>query len=148
MSIVATQIKDMLIAKIESLSTVQKVYPDEKINPTGWPAVFVKAADMEGEFSSTAENSRLYAYNVLVLFPIGQDFVPESERARLDYAERVVSEVVDDIINVVDTDFELDGSPVLFTNAADSTWGEYEYEGGVAKANQITLRVYTEKVVV
>lgn len=140
-------IKNQIIAKIQTIESVQTVYPAEFINPTGWPAVFVVLTDMEGEFTSTAENSRVYAYRVTIGFPIGQDFVPSSEKNRLDYAEQTVATVVDEIINVIDTDFELDGTPVLYTEAADVSWGIIEYEGGIAKAAQVTIRVYTEKVV-
>ena len=147
-----TEIKKQIIGKIQSLDSVQKVYPAEVPNPTGWPCVFVTAADLQGEFSSNAENSRIYAYDVTVLFSEGQNFRPESEYDRLDYSEQVVGEVVDEIINAVDTDFELDSLPndttVLFVNAADCIWGRYQYEGGVAKAAQVTLRVYTEVTVV
>jgi len=147
-----SQIKQQIISKIDALESVQKVYPAEVPNPKGWPCVFVTATDLEGEFSSSAENSRVYAYNVLVLFSEGQNFVADSEYERLDYTEKVVGEVVDEIINAVDTDFELDSLPndttVLFVNAADCIWGRYQYEGGVAKAAQVTLRVYTEVTVV
>ena len=141
------EIKDQIIDKIDALSSVQVVYPAPHNNPSGFPAVFVTTSDLEGEFSSNLENSRVYAYSVIILFPIGQDYVPESERDRLDYAERVVAGVIDEIINTVDTDYELDSSPVLFVNAADCEWGTYEAEFGVAKAANITLRVYTEKVI-
>lgn len=147
-----TEIKKQLISKVQALDSVQKVYPAPVPNPAGWPAVFITAGDMQGEFSSNAENSRIYSYNVIILFSEGQDFMPESEYERLDYSEQVVGSVVDEIINAVDTDFELNSLPndttVLFVNAADCQWGKYEYEGGVAKAAQITLRVYTEVTVV
>lgn len=145
---VSTTIKYQLISKIQACPSVQVVYGYEEINPSGFPSVFIKAANMEGEFGSTAENSRVYAYTALILFPIGQDMEVPKTINRLQYAEETVATVVDEIINSIDTDFELDGSPVLFTNAADVLWGEYTYEGGVAKAAQLTLRVYTEKVVV
>jgi hypothetical protein len=144
---VSIEIKDQIIEKIEALDSVQIVYPANNLNPEGFPAVFVTSTNMEGEFSSNAENSRVYAYSVTVLFPEGKELVPESERDRLDYAERVISEVIDEIINAVDTDYELSSSPVLFVNAADCEWGSYQTEGGVAKAALITLRVYTEKVI-
>lgn len=143
---VGNLIKDQIIDKIDALESVQKVYPDEKINPTGWPAVFVKSTDMEGEFSSNAENSRIYAYRCTIAFPIGQDFVPEEEKDRLDYSERVINAVLDDIINAVDTDYELD-PPVLFVNAADAIYDFINFEAGVAEIVQVTLRAYTEKVV-
>lgn len=138
------QIKDQIIAKIDPLATVHKVYPAIKLNSDGWPAVFVTTNTEEGEFSSNAENSRVYTYNCAVLFPLGSDFVPEAERERLDYAERTIAQVIDDIINAVDSDFELDGGPVLFVNAADVEWGYIDYEGGVARAANVILRVYTE----
>lgn len=147
-----SMIKQQIISKIDNLESVQKVYPAEVPNPDGWPAVFVTAADLEGEFSSNAENSRIYAYNVVILLPEGQDYPTNTEYERLDYTEKVVGEVVDEIINAVDTDFELDSLPndttVLFVNAADCQWGKYPFEGGVAKAAQVTLRVYTEVTVV
>jgi len=145
---VSTQIKDMLISRIDSLSSVQKVYPSAVINDAGWPAVSITALSEEGEFSSTAENSRIYTFSAVVLFPLGQDFVPEEERERMDYGERVIAEVIEQIIDIVDRDFELDRGSVLFVNAADVNWEYYDYEGGVARSATITLRVYTELVVV
>lgn len=141
---VSTTIKNQLKAKILSCGSVQAVYGHEEINPEGWPAVIVKPADMEGEFVSNAENSRIYSYALLIIFPIGQDMPGQGELNRLEYAEQVVATVVDEVINAVDTDFELDGSPVLYVNAADVQWGEYTYEGGVAKAASLSLKVYTE----
>jgi hypothetical protein len=141
----STDIKHQIMDKIEALSSVQTVYGYERVNPTGWPAVMVKASDLEGEFSSNTENSRVYSYSVMIIFPIGDDFEVPKNKERLEYAEEVVATVVDDIINAIDTDYELEDSPVLFVNAADGIWGEYEYEGGVAKAFQMTLKVYTEK---
>jgi hypothetical protein len=141
---VSTQIKDMLIERIEVLESVQKVYPSSVINNSGWPAVAITAQSEEGEFSSNAENSRIYSFNATVLFPVGQDFVPEEERERTDYAERVVAQVIEDVMNAVDKDYELDRGVVLFVNAADVEWAYFEYEGGVARGANVILNVYTE----
>lgn len=141
---VSTTIKNQLKTIIEACPSVQVVYGHEEINPTGFPAVFVKAGDMDGDFSSTAENKRFYSYKVLVLYGIGQDAAVPDGINRLEHAEQVVATVIDEIINAVDNDFELDGTPVLYVEAADVAWGEYTYEGGVAKAAIITLRVCTE----
>lgn len=143
---VSTRIKEQIKQKIQALDAVDSVYGYEEVNPSGWPAVFITPMDVDGEFSSNAENSRFYSFLILVLFPLGQDFVPESEAPRGDYAESVVASVIDEIINTMDTDFELDDSDptVLYMNAADASWGTFAYEGGVAKAAQINLRVYTE----
>lgn len=145
---VSIQIKDQLIDKIESLSSVQVVYPALKLNPSGWPCVYITPYAEEGEFSSNAENSRVYVYNASILFPMGQDFIPEAQRDRLDYAEVVIAGVIDDVINAIDTDYELEGNPVLYVNAADVDWGYIDFEGGVARAANVILRVYTELTVV
>lgn len=145
---VSTQIKRMLKTRIEALDSIQMVYPSEVINGDGWPAVSLTAQSEEGEFSSTAENSRVYSFNAIVLFPMGQDFVPEAEKERYDYAEDTIAQCIEDIINAVDTDFELDRGVVLFVNAADVEWQYYDYEGGTARAANVILRVYTEITVV
>lgn len=142
---VSTTIKQRLIQKVQNCPSVQKTYGYEQINPTGWPAVMITPTDMDGEFVSNAENSRVYAYQLLILFPIGQDMKTlPADTNRMEYAETTISTVIDEIINTVDNDFELGDTPVLYVNAADSSWGEYTYEGGVAKAAQLTLRIYTE----
>jgi hypothetical protein len=144
---VSTRIKDQLKVKIAALASVQKVYGYEEDNPAGFPAVFITAADMDGEFSSNAENRRLYNFSLLILFPVGSDYpsLPDGTN-RYEYAEQVVATVIDEIINTMDTDFSLPNSDptVLYVDAADVAWGAYNYEGGVAKAAQITLKVYTE----
>jgi hypothetical protein len=145
---VSIQIKDMLIDRIETLNSIEKVYPSAIINDSGWPAVSVTPNSEQGEFSSNAENSRVYTYNCTVLFPMGQDFVPASERERTDYAERVIAQCIEDIINAIDMDYQLDGGEVLFVKAADTEWAYYDYEGGIARAANVILEVYTELVVV
>lgn len=147
---VSTDIKNHIKANIQSLSTVQAVYGHEELNPSGFPAVMVTAGDMDGEFSSNAENSRLYAFRILILFPVGQDYPIPDNLNRMEYAEQVIAEVIDGIINISDTDFELSGSnpTVLYVNAADVLWSYTSYEGGEARAAELTLKVYTEKTVV
>jgi len=148
---VSTDIKNHVIANIQTCSSVQKVYGHEEMNPTGWPSVMVTAGDMDGEFSSNAENSRIYAFRILILFPIGQNMPNQPAGTnRMEYAEQVVATVIDEMINVFDTDFELAGSDatVLYVNATDVAWQYTTYEGGEARSAELTLRVYTEKTVV
>lgn len=147
-------IKDWLIDKIESVSSVQKVYGSEELNPAGWPAVMVTSTDMEGEFSSTSENSRVWAYRVRIMFLVGKDVEVPKTKTRMQYAEDVVATVIDGIIDAVDTDFSLNGVSIAnnytakFANAADVAWGYIDFEAGKARTAEITIRVYTEKTVV
>ncbi|CAB4151848.1 hypothetical protein UFOVP585_39 [uncultured Caudovirales phage] len=146
---VATTIKNQLKERIEACPSVQRVYGFEAMQIDGWPAVICKAGDIEGTFASTSENQRIYSYPTLILFPQGQDMpgLPTGTN-RLDYAEDVVSTVIDEIANSIDNNFELDGTPVLFVEAVNAQWGTYEYEGGVAKCALITIRVVTEHNVI
>ncbi len=148
-SSVSKRIKAQIKVKVQALDSVKETYGYEEITPKGWPAVFITPGNLDGEFTSNAENSRLYKFNLLILFPLGEDFVDTSEANRGEYAEDVIASVIDEIINTMDTDFVLaDSDPtVLYMEAADCSWGIYQYEGGVAKAAQITLNVYTELTV-
>lgn len=147
---VSTDIKNHIKANVQACASVQAVYGHEELNPTGFPAVMITAGDMDGEFSSNAENSRVYAFRLLILFPIGQDYPIPPQNNRMEYAEQVIAEVIDQIVNISDTDYELDGSgpTVLYVNAADVVWSYVGYEGGEARAAELSLRVYTEKTVV
>jgi len=101
-------------------------------------------ADMTGEFSSTSENSRVYGFKALILFTLGQDMESPKTLNRLEYAENVIATVIDEIINAIDYNIELEGSPTLFVNAADVNWSYTAGEFGEARSAEITLKIYTE----
>lgn len=143
---ISTTIKEQLISYIQdNCPSVKQTYGHEEMNPAGWPAVFITATSVDGEFVDNANNSRIYAFRVTVVFPISKDLpgLPAGTN-RLEYAEQTIATVVDEIINAVDTNFELGGTPVLYVDAADAEWGEASIDVGIVKAVQITLRIYTE----
>lgn len=142
---ISTTIKNQLIAKIQNLSSVQQTYGHEDFAPRGFPAVMVVMDGMDGEFISNFENRRIYTFRVTVVFPIDKDMpgLP-ADTNRLEFAEQTIATVLDEIINAIDTDFELDGDPVLFVGAADAIWGEAPLESGIAKAGQVRLSVSTD----
>lgn len=142
---ISTTVKQQLMDIIQAQPSVKKTYGHEEMNPSGWPAVFVNTTGMVGEFVDTANNSRVYSYRITIVFPMSQDMpgLPAGSN-RLEYAEQTIATVLDEIVNAVDTDFELEGSPVLYVNAADADWGEAAIDVGIVKAVQITLMIYTE----
>ena len=146
MASVAQLIKNQIKVKVQSCNSVQEVHTAPDINPKGWPAVFIVLSKMDGAFSSNTENSRIYSYILQCLFPLGQDMAPENLTTpdRLEYAENVLETVIDDIINAVDDNFVLEGTPVLFVEASSVEWGYTDIETGVARVANITLSVYTE----
>lgn len=141
---ISTTVKNQLIDFIKGLESVQECYGHEEINPVGFPAVFVVPDNMQGEFVANNANSRIYAFRVTCVFPTGQNFIKDNTVNREEYAEETIATVLDEIINAVDTNFILEGTPVLYANAADLTWGTTNLENGVCKAAQISLRIYTE----
>lgn len=141
---VAILLRNQIKNKVQSCPSVQAVYGYENVNPTGWPCVMITLQSINGEFSSNTENSRIYAFRVLALFTLGQDIEIPKTMDRLEYAEEVLTTVIDEIITAVDNNFELEGSPTLYVEASDVTWGYIAAEFGEARSAEITLNVYTE----
>lgn len=144
---VAGRIKKQIIQKISALPSVAVVYGYDKLPITQFPVVFVKTTGMDGEFWTSAENMRVYTYKCLILWPIGQDLKGQTDD-RLQVADENLHQVVDEIINAVDSDYVLGNyALVLFVNAANFISQEYEYEGGKAYGAEITLEVHSQYLV-
>jgi len=150
---VSTDIKSLLVNKINALSSTQAVYSYSELNPSGWPAVWVKTADLQGTFATTAENRRIYAYNVTCILTLGEDFIKDNSIQREEYAENTLATVTDQIINLCDDTsfitqlnniYSAGDTTVLFVEAADAQWGEVDMQSGKAKAIQITLMIHTD----
>lgn len=132
-------IKKGIITNISAISSINKVYDHEKINPAGFPAAFVTFNGTENEFYTTAENKRIYIYRVLVLAPIGQDV---SNTDAVEQAEQTIEDCVGDILDTMDSDITLDNnSQVIFVEASVGQPGYVEYEGGVARSGEVLLRI-------
>lgn len=129
------------MTNIAAISSINKVYDHEKINPTGFPAAFVTFNGTENEFYTTAENKRIYTYRILVLAPIGQDL---SNTPVVEQAEQTIEDCVGDILDTMDSDITLDNNvQVIFVEAAVGTPGYVDYEGGVARSGEVMLRVHS-----
>lgn len=134
-------IKQAIIQKISTVSTVNKVYAFEKKNPAGFPAAFVTFASSDNEFFTTAENKRIFGYRILVLAQIGQDV---SNSDRLEQAEEAIQDCTADILDVMDSNITLDdNTEVVFVEATIGEPGYVEYEGGWARSSEITVRVHS-----
>lgn len=144
---VSSSIKKTLKKRIEGLDNVQKVYGYKAVDIDGWPAVMVVAANMDGEFTSTTENRRRYAFLIAVLQDIGQQ-IPNLEYDEMDkneQAEEIIGTVVDDIINDFDNNFQLSGNAdALFMGAANAEWGFINHSGGIAKACTIGVTIVSD----
>ena len=141
---ISTTVKNQLMDFIQGLDAVQETFGHVELNPKGFPAVYVQPDNMQGAFIDNADNSRIYSFRISCVFPLGQDFVKDGTQNRFEYAEETIATVLDEIINAVDTNFQLEGNPVLYVNAANFQWGEADLEIGTCKAAEISLRIYTE----
>lgn len=135
----------MIRDKISALTDVEKCYTFMKLPLEGWPTVFVMYGNVEGEFSSNVENSRVYGYRIVVLYQVGQSFQSIVDD-RMQNAEEAIGQVVESILNTIETDFTLSefNAEVLFVRALDVIYGETEYDGGYAKSAEFNVNVYTE----
>lgn len=146
---ISSDLRTTLVNRIEDLSTVQKVYDYRELNPTGYPCVWVVPADLDGVFLSTTENRRVVGFQILIIFPLGEDFIKDNSINRERYAENVIGDVLDQIINDLDTNSfvstfaDMSDANTTFINAeaADAEWGEVDMQHGKARALQITLMI-------
>lgn len=141
-------IKEKLKDRISALPSVAKCYTFERIPLEEYPAVFIKYGAMDGEFASTSENRRTYSYTIRVIVPIGKDLNGVQDD-RLQWADEAVAQVVEEIINSLDNDFELDqyNADVLYMRALDVLYTDFSYEGGFASGAVLTLEVVTDYTV-
>lgn len=145
MSTKTTDIQQNLIGRINGLGLVQAIYDYRELNPQGWPCVWVLNTDLDGRFVDTANNRRVYAYDVIVGMFSGQDYEGNTTgMPREKYIARTIADTVDAIINDLDDNFTLDGTTVLFVDAADYRVGEITIPQGEVHATQVTLLVSTD----
>lgn len=146
---VSIQIKQMLINRIQNLESVQKCFGAMVINSDGFPAVYVTPQSMSGNFSSNAEDSREFTYDCVILMPVSSDWVDgNTEMERMEFAERVVAQVGEEIEDAIDKDFTLDNGVMLFAQATDAQYGYVEAEFGWARTLTVTVQIYTELTVI
>lgn len=139
---VSIDIKKEIINKLSALSDFNKVYSYEKLNPTGFPAVFVTSTGVDNEFFTNAENKRVYGYRVLILMQGGQGLVGDAQDDVMDKAEQAVQDLTDRAIDAIDSDYTLGGyAEVIYVEAAVGDLGYIEFEGGWARSAEIILKV-------
>lgn len=134
-------IKYQIIRRLSAVSSINKVYDYEKINPDGFPAAFVSFAGSDNEFFTNAENKRVYTYRILLLAQIGQD---RTNADQVEEAEHQIQDLVGDVLDSMDSDITLDGNTqVIFMEAAVGDPGYVEYEGGWARSGEVKLKVHS-----
>lgn len=137
----SNNIKADLIDKLSAISSFNKVYGWEKINPAGFPCAFITFAGADNEFFTNAENKRIYKYRVLILTMIGQD---RNNTDAAEKAEEQIQDLIGDAIDAFDHDITLGANAqTLFVEAAVGDTGYIEFEGGWARSAELTINVHS-----
>jgi hypothetical protein len=123
---IITQLKSLL----ESTSVLQAVYIYEVEEFNEDPVATITPSDNSSDFNTTAENERVYAFTIRVF--VNRTVLKSGIDTKSD-ADRILRNIVDKIINVLDKNFDLPNitNPVGYTFinlfATPSSWG---YAGG------------------
>ena len=96
-------LKSTIMNRISSeVSTVQDVSDYDKVVFSGFPAVTVTTTENENEFWSVGENQRAFNFDVDIYQQISKSTQTVDDNARQS-AERIMGNVVSDIIDAFDT---------------------------------------------
>ena len=131
-----SQIMNHISAEVD---TVQDVSDYDKVVFSGFPAVTVTVADNENEFWSVGENQRAFNFNLDIYYQISRDVGSADDNAR-QRAERVMSNVVSDVIDAFDSYITFGGA-ADFLRAAPSTWDYLQGAEGYYRHALIKLQV-------
>ena len=114
-------LKDKIVAMLKTSSTLQEVWDYEIEKFDGDPSCTVTPSKNEGDYDTTEENIKIYAFNIRI-------FVNRTTREKKK-ADEVLIEVVDEIMNIFDKDYTMSGivppTGYTFINsfALPSSWG-------------------------
>jgi hypothetical protein len=131
-------IRTAIIDKINNdLSKIQVAYRTDRSTFDGFPAAVVTPSENEADYSSTADDKRVYAFKIRVYYPIKD----ESEQ---DAADLALEEALDELLDAFSTRSAL-GSACEWVAPIPSVW-QYEERGeGVYRMAELTLKCTTYK---
>ena len=133
-------LKQEIMNRISSeVSTVQDVSNYGKVIFSGFPAVTVRATGNNNEFWSVGENQRAFNFDIDVYQQIAKNVGTADNNAR-EKAERIMSNVVSDIIDAFDDYVEFGGA-ADFLRAAPSDLDEVEGPEGYYLHAKIKLQI-------
>lgn len=127
-----------------NLDTVQDVAGFEKSGFDGFPAVTIVCSGNENSFYSSAENERIFNFTMKIFYPIENKPALESTTdSAKEYAENIVEQVVDQLLNTFDTteNFTMGDVADNGVEAVPSAWGYALLQVGWCRVATIELKV-------
>lgn len=132
-------IKKEIMTLLSTITNIQDVADYQKTGFTGYPAVSVLMSDNENDFWSTAENLRKFVFNLDIFVQIAKNTGSADDNAQ-QKAERVMGDVVSDILNKFDNEIDLNGQ-ADFVDATPSSWDFVQLPGGYMRHAKIKIQV-------
>jgi len=126
---------------LEANDKLSSVYDYEEGEFNEQPVAVIVPSDSEGEFTTSLDNERVYAFSVFLFVQIGDSYYTKKE------ADGVLKELADSVIDDFDKNWSLSGLDtstgysMLYMESAPSAWG-YSSRENVYRMAEITLRVH------
>lgn len=114
-------LKNKIVAMVKTSALIQEAFDYEVEEFSGDPACTITASENSGDYNTTDENVKIYSFYIRV-------YVNRDTRAKKK-ADEVLTEVVDDLMNIFDKDYTMSGiiAPTGYTFinsfALPSRWG-------------------------
>jgi hypothetical protein len=131
-------IRTAIIDKINNyLTKIEVAYRTDRSSFAGFPAAVVSPSENEADYSSTADDKRVYAFKIRVYYPL------ESE-SQQDAAELALEEALDEMLDAFKQRDSL-GAACDWVEPIPSVW-QYEERGdGTYRMAELTLRCVVYK---
>jgi len=126
-------IRAAIIGKINTdLDKIQVAYATDRSTFSGFPAAVVSPSENEADYSSTADDRRVYAFKVRVYYPI-------KDESDYDAAESALEDALDEMLDAFSTRGVL-GAACEWVKPVPSVW-QYEERGeGIYRMAELTIR--------
>ncbi len=129
-----SDIKNAIIAKLQAITGIEKIYGYEKGDLDGFPAVTVTLAGIEAPILDNVSDSRRYDFRIKLFQEMEDDGVGAEE------SESRVEALIDTLIGTFEDDYRLGG---LAYNTSLKVEMGYSDRGPSMRVFEMTLEVYT-----
>jgi len=134
-----------LIVKLKSIlvanTLIQETYDYEVAKFEGQPSAVVVPSDSTGEFTTSLDNERVYAFSIFLFVARGDNYYPDN------VADRVLRQLVDSVLDDLDKNWQMTnttlatGYSMLYMESAPSSWG-YSNREMVYRMAEIKIKIH------
>lgn len=117
-----TTIKDFIEQKLNTITKIQEVYDEPRLDFNGYPAAVIIPSDLASDYETTTENVRTYGF-ICAIFH-------ETQKTSISDALDTLYDLADDILDDFDTDQQLSGISlpsgytIIAVNPVIAGWGQ------------------------